>query len=987
MLNDFLRDLLWPLFTDTNISSVSTSNQSGVYAVTGLRPGSYRIKVKKDGFNQIDLTDVSLNVQDDISRNFVLRVGSTSESVSVEGNAGSVETSGSVSTVIDRHFVESLPLNGRSFNTLLQLTPGVLIVASNPEMPGQFSSNGQRSSSNYFQVDGVSANFGVAPQHDLFQAGNGGSQAFNTYGGTSSLVSVDAMQEFRVETSSFAAEFGRSPGAQVLITTRSGTNDFHGSVFDYFRNTVFDANDWFANRAKQPRAAEQQNDFGGVFGGPIWRDKTFFFFSYEGLRLLQPQTTVVAVPSASIRASAVPAAASVLNSFPLPNGPVFSGGSTAQFTGNFSSRISMDAASLRIDHSFGSHLDIFGRLNWSPSETVTRVQALSEVQNVPQDTRTITLGANESISGGLYNSIRLNFSRQTAGQSSLLDTFGGAKPIDTGLLLPSPFSLSNGFAALNALDSDQLSLGRASRNIESQFNVLDDFSVIKGTHRWKLGTDYRRLRLETSGFPIDAIYVYFTGSFASSGNTLGTIFRGARPGKIVLPNFSTYLQDTWTMGKRVTLTYGLRWEVNATPSPENGTILSSWQNVNNPQTTLAPIGTPIFNTTYGNLAPRVGLAVRLNKKGDFVIRGGWGIFYDLEYSIAPELINSFPNLANQIFFGVPIPDPNFSSHANSLSFSTQPPFTGPLIIAFDPNLNLPYAHEWNLTIEKLIGNKQSVSASYVAQVGRRLLRQEGVPAPNSNLPQGYILISNAANSNYNALQLQYKRPLYRSVQALLNYTWSHSIDTASDDFSTAISSSIAPVSGDRGSSNFDVRHNFSGTLTYAVPVAGKNGFVRKLTDAWFLATVFNARSGFPIDISTSAFFPAVSRPDLDTTQPIWIPDSTTGPGKKLNPLAFPVPPTERQGTLPRNLIYGLGASQIDLSLQRRFPLTERVHLDFRTDAFNILNHPNFANPVGTVESAQFGTFNRMLNKGLSGLSPLYQIGGPRSLQLSLKLIF
>src|SRR5262249_33205941 len=214
---------------------------------------------------------------------------------------------------IDRKFVESLPLNGRSFNTLLQLTPGVVIapLAGFGQAPGQFSIAGQRTDGNNFTVDGISANFGVSGgTNDPGQSGTGTAQALSALGGTSSLVSVDALQEFRIETSSFAPEFGRAPGGQVILTTRSGTNAFHGTAFDYFRNTVMDANDWFNNAATPPlsRSPEHHNDFGGVLGGPIWRDKTFFFLSYEGARLTLPETLAIQVPSNQIRtASSTPA--------------------------------------------------------------------------------------------------------------------------------------------------------------------------------------------------------------------------------------------------------------------------------------------------------------------------------------------------------------------------------------------------------------------------------------------------------------------------------------------------------------------------------------------------------------------------------------------------------------------------------------------------------------------------------------------------------
>src|SRR5208282_1663526 len=228
-------------------------------------------------------------------------------------------------TVVDRTFADNLPLNGRSFQTLIMLTPGVVVTQTAYDDQGQFSVNGQRADANYFTVDGVSANFGVTGFLPLVQAAGGALPALSVAGGTNSLVSVDAMQEFRVQTSSFAPEFGRTPGGQISIATRSGTNDFHGTLFEYFRNDVLDSNDWFngyTNNPPLPKAEERQNDFGGVLGGPIIKNRTFFFFSYEGLRLRLPQTAISSVPDVGSRQTPNdPAMQQFLNAYPLPNGP------------------------------------------------------------------------------------------------------------------------------------------------------------------------------------------------------------------------------------------------------------------------------------------------------------------------------------------------------------------------------------------------------------------------------------------------------------------------------------------------------------------------------------------------------------------------------------------------------------------------------------------------------------------------------------------
>ena len=273
----------------TNFPYKTKTNASGEYYLTNLPPGRYRLDIEKTGFKRLIEPDITLHVQDAIELSFELTLGSASETITVEAGTPLVNTeSATVSTVIDRTFVENLPLNGRSFQTLIMLTPGVVVTTTAAYDQGQFSVNGQRADANYFTVDGVSANFGVTGYPPLMQSAGGGLPSLSALGGTNSLVSADAMQEFRIQTSSFAPEFGRTPGGQISIATRSGTNAFHGTLFDYFRNSVLDANDWFSDFNDLPKPEERQNDFGGVFGGPIIKDKTFFFVSYEGLRLRQP---------------------------------------------------------------------------------------------------------------------------------------------------------------------------------------------------------------------------------------------------------------------------------------------------------------------------------------------------------------------------------------------------------------------------------------------------------------------------------------------------------------------------------------------------------------------------------------------------------------------------------------------------------------------------------------------------------------------------
>lgn len=989
----------------TGLQYPGKTNGEGFYLVPNLPPGTYRLQVSKVGFKTLIKPDITLNVQDALAINFTLPIGAVSEIVTVTAGAPLVNTeSAAVSTVIDRKFVESLPLNGRSFNTLLQLTPGVVIAPQpSPSNSGQFSISGQRTSANNFTVDGVSANFGVSANVQPGNSGTGEAQAFSVLGATSSLISVDALQEFRIETSSFAPEFGRSPGGQVILRTRSGTNEFHGDAFDYFRNTVMDANDWFNNATidfttgkRIPRAPEHHNDFGGYLGGRIWKDRTFFFASYEGARLDLPQSTgIIQVPSAYARTQASPAVAPFLNGYPQPNGaPASPTAYLSPFTGSFSNRATLDAGSIRVDHTFNSRFSVFARYNDAPSQLTRRAFIPSEIDLTTAHVRTLTGGLNMSLTAGISNTIRGNYSEQNSNLSSSLDSFGGAVPPNPTIFFGSFSGPSTMGASFISFDASFYSFGPTARNRARQLNFLDDFSAAIGRHQLKVGGDYRAIFLDV--ILLGNHFTYQTPSiqqFVNTGKVPELIAGVSAPGHFLAQALSLYVQDTWKATPRLTLTYGLRWELNPAPSSRGATTLASWTNVNNPtQIALAASGTPLWSTTYGNFAPRFGIAYRLTAAGDFVFRAGAGIFYDLGAGSAANLPLVFPGGTSRVSRGVPLPVGDLTPYLPVVSL--QPPY--PFVQAFDPNLTLPRSYQWNFALEKSFAGSQAISLTYLGQAGRDLLRQEALYQPNANFSSEFLLTRNDARSNYHALEVQYRRQLSSRVQALLNYTWSHSLDNASNDVVAGLSNTVISAANDYAPSDFDVRHSFSGALTYAIPSAAKAGLPFLLTRDWSIDTVIVARSGFPFNAVVFGTSPdqggqVFTRPDVVARQPFWVSNAIAPGGKALNPNAFLVPSTIRQGTEGRNDIPGFGLTQVDLSVGRKFPIRERLNLQFRTDAFNVLNHPNFSNPAGYI---QFGSFylqsNQMLNQGLGGiggLNPLFQQGGPRSLQLSLKLEF
>jgi hypothetical protein len=512
--------------------------------------------------------------------------------------------------------------------------------------------------------------------------------------------------------------------------------------------------------------------------------------------------------------------------------------------------------------------------------------------------------------------------------------------------------------------------------------------VTAGSHQIKFGADYRQISVNLR--PFGALVEYIVNDvqdFLANGQAL--LFTSTnRASSFRTRATSLYAQDTWKVGPRFTLTYGVRWELNPPPSGTDGTLLAAWRNVSDPQNlTLAPFGSSLWETTYGNFAPRIGLAYSLTPKGDFVLRAGWGIFYDLGTDAVGFLGSAFPNVAANCCASVTVPLSDTNPFLPTASL--QPPFPD-AAQGFSPDLRLPRSYQWNLAIEKSFAGQQALSITYVGQAGRDLLRQEGLAQPNANFLGAFLLTNNDAISNYNALQVQYRKPFSSRVQALVNYSYSHSLDSASNDTIAAISNSVISSANDYASSRFDARHIFSGAVTLAIPSAGSKGALAWATKDWSLEGLVVARSGFPFNgsVLTATIGGANPRPDRVPGQPVWIANANAGGGKSLNPLAFTPGPAGQQGTEGRNDIAGFGLTQVDMSLGRRFSLTERIALQFRTDAFNLFNHPNFADPRAFIGLGPlFLTSPSMANQGLGGLNSVFQQGGPRSLQLSLKLSF
>ncbi|HEY2471354.1 MAG TPA: carboxypeptidase regulatory-like domain-containing protein [Terracidiphilus sp.] len=1009
--------------TQTGVKTEAVTNSDGVYVLTGLIPGSYRIEVDKQGFKGIIEAGLTLHTQDIVQINFHMAVGSMSETVTVNANGMNINTTdASVSTVIDRQFVANMPLNGRSLQDLETLAPGVLYVGSSGVgQSGEITVNGQRTEANSFSVDGVSATVGTGPGN--IGAGFAGvTPAATALGTTQSMVSVDALQEFRATTSTYSAEYGRTPGGQFSFTTRSGTNDWHGSAFDYFRNEALDANNWFNNAAtpQVPREKERQNDFGGTLGGPVWiphvyngKDKTFFFFSYEGLRLWTPQgLETLAVPDQDLRQQAPTPLQSVLRAFPLPNkgeDGLSDGLGIYQAGQSFPS--SIDSVSIRIDHNFSDKFKIFGRFANTPTVSSSYFGA-TETNNI-FNSRLVTVGADNIISSTQTNELKFNITRVNAIQNIIPTTFGGATPFDV-TTLPGP--ANSAFSVAGSQFSVCLCFGGYTdltlfqiANSQTQYNATDSYKWTLGRHNLIFGGDWRRLATYSTPTFVSE-YVDFASEAEVLANNPGPgggfISASASPAHVepLYVNLSAFAQDEWKASPRLSLSLGLRWDVNPAPTNLTGPppyTLNQITDLNTAQ--LAPEGTTLWKTDWHALAPRIGGAyqIRQTPGHETVFRAGFGMFYDLGnttgstgyggvgYQSSATLTNvNFPLTSAQITLPPPSIAPPYNSYVS----------------AFDPNLELPYTLQWNVAVQQSLGSRQALTVSYVGSASRRLLETYDVqPLSNPNFGpgggDGVNITKNGPTSDYSALQGQFQRTLSHGLQALASYTYSHSIDDASSNFDLR---SLL----ERASSDFDIRHNVQAALTYDVPGKYLNPVMSELLERWSLDIRVSARSALPVNIIGRRYVDPTTatsiylHPNVLPGEPLYLYGSQYPGGKIINYSAFTIPTSgpgfDSEGNTSRNYARGFGAWQTNLAVRREFPIRERLHVQFRAEAFNAFNHTAFSSINSQLSygpfipgcvGCSFGEASSTLNNSSGSLNPLYGIGGPRSLQLALKLLF
>ena len=941
---------------DTGFRRSTQSDATGAYSVGALHPGAYKITARKEGFRTAVRFGVILVPSGASRADFLLPVGPVEETITVEGTAPMIEQDSAAAGIhTDRQEIERLPLNGRGLLTLLEMAPGSNVVPATRGDAGQFTVNGQRPNANYFTVDGVSANNGIAAGGLPAQSTGGALPALSAFGSMDSIISLEAVQDFHSVTSTSVAEFGRLPGANVALSSRSGSNEFHGSTLYRIRNESLNANNWFGNQAGYGRLPERLHDVTQTFGGPVWRNHTFFFLSYQHLSLRQPYAWRQPVPTAASRATAADWAQPLLNLFPEPTGATLAGG-VGEWFGRNTRPASLNTGSARFDQGIGSRVTLFGRYNDSPS--VNQFGALV-INQLDLRSRSATLGANARITGRTVLDFRINHSL-ASGSSLWVDSAGCSLAPLTAAFVTTPTPCDY-LVRFSIGGIGQLVSGREGDRRQRQFQVLQTAALHRNRHQVQFGVDYRTISARGSDPPGTLGVIADSLSALVDTHNLWVSTKQPRSTSVDVQELSIWAMETWQPTARLTISAGLRWEYSPAPVPDIDVYF-----LDVPSDRLVTNRRALWPTRFNNFAPRAGAVVRLTKDGRTVFRAGGGLYFDSSLSIATDILN-----------GGPLSITNFTSAVTA-------PFNSQLTFGFTPGLVIPRITQWNAALERAITANSVISIGYLGSTGRSLIRREVGGAANT--PTSWVaLTTNGGESDYHALALQFRRRMARGLHATASYTWSHAID---DDSSDAFLIWAGPGSTNRGSSDFDVRHAFIGTMSYEVP------HLR----GWSIDTVVRARSGFPVTPLQSEQYLGIPlsnafRPNLALNQPFWIDDAAIGGGRKLNAAAFLPAKAGTQGILGRNVLSGFGMWQVDLAAAREFHWTERVRLHLRVEAFNALNHPNFADPVKYWNSPVFGQSTSMLNMMLgtgspgSGVAPAFQTGAPRSIQGSIRFQF
>ena len=971
----------------------------GSYWLNGLPTGRYEAKAELRGFRSDVRAGVVISVAQELVVNFKLNMLPISEEISVTGEGNRIETGTSaISAVVDGQKIRDLPLNGRDLGQLILLEPGIVnsrssVQSANTGRGIRFSAGGVRPNQNLFTIDGTIIN-------DALNNTPGSAQGL--------LLGVETVKEFRVLTTNFGAEYGRAAGGVFLGVTKSGSNELHGSIFEFLRNDIFDARNFF----DREKPEFLRNQFGFSAGGPLRRNRTFWFGSYEGLREHKGVTKVALVPDEDARAGRLPGQPTIpvdprskpiLDLFPYPNGARLGDG-TATFTGTTKRLSNGDFFTIKIDHNFSSDA-ISVRYLFDDSEQVLP-RNFPEFPNLAVNRKQlVTIEERKIVSSSIVNEARFGFNRstpaeqvpQTSRDLSLISgqdlgeiNVTGLSEIGTDRTNPKGFFLNN-FQA-----GDILFFARGRNNLKVggsfdrfQYNGRSE-SRTRGLLRFRSLADLLRFRVrDLEGATPDSDFV-----------------RGHRQ------NLSgAFLQDEFKVTSRLTLNGGLRHEWVSTPREINGKE-ANLRNVLDKEVT---VGDPYFQPNHHTFAPRFGLALDVLGNGKTVVRSGFGMYFDqpMFHIFRSPAFRSLPFVNRGRLTSVtalPVDPSQFKgveSATEALQFQLQPSYSMRYNLNLQHELSgmvLSLSYLGSRGINQVGGTDTNIAYAQLQSDGTPFF-PEGSPRRNPNFAQVRTILQ-GFSSSYNALAAGLMRHFRNGLQFQVAYTYGKSLDDATGtsrlDYANGQARSFDPYNRrlNRALSDFDIRHTLTANASYEVPL-GRNltGWSKQLVDGWQLNTIVMVSSGVP-------FSPLVDGdPDRDATdenvaRPNWlqgaslVPIGGRTPDLWFNPLAFASPGVGFRGTAGRNIIIGPNYRSVDVSLVKLFPLGETKRIEFRVEAFNLLNRPNFDLPSNSEDGELiYNYFPAASGSPASFLQApsvgriFSTVGDSRELQFALKFVF
>ena len=999
------------------------SSIDGEFAVSQIPAGTYRLEVEMAGYRK-HIQKVELQINHELRLDISLQIGPLTEEIIVSAPSSLLrKESTALGTVIENHFVSGLPLDGRNFLELSLLVPGAV-----PAAPGSaasvrgdfaFSVNGGRESANNFLLDGA---YNIDPKLNTFAI----------------QPPVDAIQEFEIVSGTYDASFGRSGGAQVNVILNSGSNLFHGTIYEFHRNGILDARNFFAP-SEEPNSPYQRNQFGFSLGGPIVKNQTFFFVDYEGRRVREGITRVDNVPTLEERSGDFSQSL-----FPKPNDPfigqAFPGGKIPEerlspvglamaalypepnrstLFQNYVSSPSLhdrnDQFDVRFDHSIVGSGELFFRYSFGDRDlfepfsgpTFSSVPGFGT--DISRRAQNIVVGHTLVMSPNFVSQARSAFSRVSTGAfhentgNSINSSVGlpelSANPRDFGL----SFTTVSGFSPLG----DEFN--NPQHSTTNTFQIVDTATYLHGQHLLKFGFDVRAAQQNAFRDVQSRGFLTFTGQAGVSGNALADLLLGFPylSGGAQLDNhqhlrtesYNLFLHDSYRAAPNLTLSAGIRYEYNSPPVDTEDRA-----NIYDPNSrSLVQAGThgiprSGYEADRNNWAPRLGLAWAFGSERTNVLRAGYGVYFD-QSALAPGegLYFNAPFFDFRLFFSLPglpltLNDP----------FPIFFPFSLPQsALSFQPDLRTAYMQHWNLGWQQQLNQNRVFEVAYVGSKGTKLLTARDInqpgPSPQQPNPRPVLqfddinLLAARANSTYHGLQLRFHQRLHSCFSMLSSYTWSKSLDDASNFFSSAGDPNFPQDSfnlrAEKGRSNFDVRHRLSVSYSYQLPVGrghrllGDAGWISSLLTGWQTFGILTLQSGRPftvallpeIDNSNTGRsilgFGANDRPDLLDAPQL----SDSDPDRWFNTDAFAIPPQGNFGNSGRNILDGPGFQNLNASLVKHSDIGENLDLEFRFEVFNLFNHPNFNLPDIFLGSSTFGHILSAQN--------------PRHIQFGLKLLF